>query len=137
MAFKVTPFPEFSWSQSRDAIMQDCLRKYYYHYYASHNGWLGDATDSQRQAYLLKQLSNLHLVLGSAIHEMAHEVIVKTLERQSIATTDEWIRTIKDRLNRAYVESKKQDVWRQHRKNRRCFTKSIMAKTSCRIRWSN
>ncbi len=113
MAFKVTPFPEFSWSQSRDAIMQDCLRKYYYHYYASHNGWLGDATDSQRQAYLLKQLSNLHLVLGSAIHEMAHEVIVKTLERQSIATTDEWIRTIKDRLNRAYVESKKQDVWRR------------------------
>jgi hypothetical protein len=113
MVFKVTPFPEFSWSQSRDAIMQECQRKYYYHYYASHNGWLDDAIGRQRQAYLLKQIGNLHLVLGTVVHEMAHDVTVKTLNRQSCAAPEEWIQLVKNRLNQAYKDSKLKEQWKR------------------------
>lgn len=39
MAYIRREYLEFSWSYSRKNSFHDCLRKYYYHYYASHNGW--------------------------------------------------------------------------------------------------
>jgi hypothetical protein len=112
MAFETRPYPDFSWSQSRDATFKECRRKYFFHYYAAHNGWFEHADEFARVAYRLKQMANLHVVLGSAIHEMAHEVILKAHQGLTTSSVEEWVQKIKNRLNEAYVSSKQVDRWR-------------------------
>ncbi len=112
MAFQVKPYPDFSWSQSRDATFQDCMKKYFFHYYASHNGWLDSSTSAQKQAYALKQLSNLHVILGSAIHEIAYEVMMALADKQSqVADVNNYIQQVRNRLNEAYLQSKEVARW--------------------------
>lgn len=113
MAFEIKPYPEFSWSQSRDATFKECARKYYFHYYAAHNGWLQQADDRTRWAYRLKQLSNLHLVFGTVIHEMAHQVIADVHRQQPTESAETWMKTVRNRLNRAYLDSKERERWLQ------------------------
>lgn len=113
MPFEIRPYPTFSWSQSRDALFQECERKYYYNYYAAHNGWLDSATEQQRRAYRLKKLVNLHLVLGTIIHEMAHQVIAQVYSDSTYDHVAVWIQNVKNRLNQAYLESKQVDRWQR------------------------
>jgi hypothetical protein len=49
-------FPDFSWSNSRHKTFLECVRKYYYQYYESHNGWLYEAPDESKAAYRLKNI---------------------------------------------------------------------------------
>ena len=67
------PFPEFSWSHSRDECFWECSRKYYYQYYGFWRGWpsCDEGTEEQRKVYTLKCLTGLHQVLGSAVHRQA------------------------------------------------------------------
>lgn len=49
-------YPQWSYSQSRASMFDECLRKYYYHYYGAHNGWKTDSADEmQVRLYRLKQ----------------------------------------------------------------------------------
>jgi hypothetical protein len=59
---------QFSWSRSRDETFLDCPRQYYYEYYASWNGWLGDAPGRTRTIYILKQLKSRQMWAGEAVH---------------------------------------------------------------------
>ncbi len=59
---------EFSWSQSRDIVFGECARKYYYHYYGSWGGWELDAPEIRRKLYILKQLKNRYMWIGSVVH---------------------------------------------------------------------
>jgi hypothetical protein len=67
------PHPEFSWSPSRDRVLAECARAYYWRYYGSHGGWLQDAPQQARQAYALKQLTTFPLLVGPAVHEWARD----------------------------------------------------------------
>lgn len=71
--YEVRDYPEFSWSLSRHDMFDLCERKYYYHYYGSHKGWEVGAPN--HKIYALKNLTNLHLVFGSAVHAVIKEVI--------------------------------------------------------------
>lgn len=75
--YETRPFPDFSWSHTRDRLLNDCARAYYYRYYAGHQGWLGpqEASAAARHAYRLKFLVTLHQVLGGAIHECARSCV--------------------------------------------------------------
>ena len=74
MSFEKLPFPEFSWSHSRERTLAECARAYRHAYYTAHNGWAGDADPLARTAYRLKQLTTLDLALGTAIHTRAREM---------------------------------------------------------------
>ncbi len=60
---------EFSWSYSRAAKYRQCPRAYYYHYYAAWEGWQAEAPAPVRRAYLLKNLTDLSLWVGTLVHD--------------------------------------------------------------------
>lgn len=71
---EIRPYPEFSWSISRQRRLDQCPRSYYYSYYLSHNGWMDDAPPDASLAYRLKQLCSLDTELGHQIDERAREL---------------------------------------------------------------
>ena len=65
MPYQRSEHPIWSWSHSRRETFQECPRKYYYQYYASHNGWEADAPETARLAYRLKNLTTLPEEIGA------------------------------------------------------------------------
>lgn len=119
MSYDIKPYPEWSYSLTRDRVFQECLRKYYYHYYASHNGWLTEsASELQIAAYRLKQLTNLYLHFGLSVHSICANAVTQWQKEgvvPSYATLNQRLRKM---LNQAYLESRDKDAWRL-RPNRR------------------
>lgn len=99
-------YPEKSWSMSRRSLLDECARKYYYHYYGAHNGWERSASELAKDAYRLKKLTNIYLVLGDALHEVAAEGLrrVRSGERMPNAATME--KEVRDKLNHVFLSSK-------------------------------
>jgi len=107
MAYKHRKYPEWSWSLSRDRLFKTCLRKYYYQYYKSHNGWEWDAPEEKKKTYRLKKLESLDSVLGSSVHHLLHRIIDEGL---SLSRTN-LDKNIKNNLNDAVLESKNKSAW--------------------------
>jgi ATP-dependent exoDNAse (exonuclease V) beta subunit len=110
MAFEVKRYPDWSWSLSRENTYNECPRKYYFQYYASHNGWLKESDEFATKAYQLKHLQNLYLLLGESIHDVCASVVQNIVNKE---TPDEemLIKKIKGVLNRAYLDSKNKIEW--------------------------
>ncbi|MCX6998560.1 MAG: PD-(D/E)XK nuclease family protein [Kiritimatiellaeota bacterium] len=66
---------EFSWSKTRDEIFRECLRKYYFHYYASWGGWDPAAAPRTRQLYVLKNLQTRARWAGDHVHRAIRAVL--------------------------------------------------------------
>ncbi|MBD3236522.1 MAG: hypothetical protein GF330_07450, partial [Candidatus Eisenbacteria bacterium] len=66
---------ELSWSNSRYGTFQECLRRYYYHYYGAWGGWAADADPLTRRLYVLKSLKNRYLWCGSLVHDAVAELL--------------------------------------------------------------
>jgi CRISPR/Cas system-associated exonuclease Cas4 (RecB family) len=112
MAFEIREYPEWSWSQTRDAIFKDCARKYYFHYYASHNGWLREASEESKFAYRLKQLANLYILFGDALHQLVERILRESLDKHDLSfNQDNFIYQLRNYLNRAFMESKNVEKW--------------------------
>jgi hypothetical protein len=71
---------EFSWSKSRDAMFNVCLRGYYYHYYGSWNGWRRDAPPDLRELYIMKNLQTVSTWRGVVVHRIAQEIVGRLRE---------------------------------------------------------
>lgn len=106
MHFEVQPYPEFSWSMARRAVFRECLRKYYFQYYGSHNGWVDEAPELARCAYRLKKLTTLELLAGKALHEKFAKSILDARGGMPLPTVEEIVQPVSDILNKAYAESK-------------------------------
>ncbi|MFC2091824.1 PD-(D/E)XK nuclease family protein, partial [Elusimicrobiota bacterium] len=76
--------PAWSWSSSRASVFNECKRKYLYNYYLSHKGWLQNAPIYHKQAYRLKKLTNLHLLLGTVVHQAAEYVVTSLKKDKAI-----------------------------------------------------
>lgn len=111
MIYKRTEFPQWSWSSSRKATFDECLRKYYYNYYLAHNGWEDGASSESKQSYRLKKLTGLHLLLGGGVHEAAEFTCKFIKEHKSMPGEDILRDKIRDILNKAWKESKNIDLW--------------------------
>lgn len=61
---------ELTWSFSRDRLFKDCRRAYYYNYYASWGGWVRDADEFIRKAYMLKNIRSIDAWIGDLIHQL-------------------------------------------------------------------
>lgn len=110
------PYPDWSWSPSRHGMFEECRRKYYYHYYAAHNGWLAESTPYARQAYRLKQMTNIYLVFGDAVHKMAEEAVKLYHSYGRLMDGEEMRRRIRTLLNQAYKDSRNVETWCQQPK---------------------
>ncbi len=74
MAFRIDPYPGFSWSITRQRMLDTCPRQYFYRYYLSHNGWLDGAPERSRLAYRLTKLTSLDAILGQEMDERGREI---------------------------------------------------------------
>lgn len=79
---------EFSWSYSRAAKYRQCPRAYYYHYYAAWEGWQNDAPVPVQRAYLLKNLTDLPLWVGTLVHDSIKFALVRLKAGQPVAEAD-------------------------------------------------
>lgn len=67
---------KYAWSASRVKTMRECMKKYYYTYNLSWGGWQSSAPQERRRAYMLKNLTNLPMFVGSVTHDTI-EMIIK------------------------------------------------------------
>jgi hypothetical protein len=74
MTFEIRPYPEFSWSISRQRKLDQCPRAYFYQYYLGWNGWLDEAPTEARVAYRLGKLTSLDALLGQQVDARAREL---------------------------------------------------------------
>jgi len=121
MAFTITQFPEWSWSHSRGQLFRECPRRYYYHYYASHNGWLKDASEQRKVAYRLKQMTNLFLHFGDAVHQVADMHVRQWMSKGRRFTYEELQERVRNMMNQAVLESRDVPQWWEAPKKRKMF----------------
>ncbi len=106
MAYQRTKYPPWSWSSSRKSTFRECRRKYYYNYYLAHNGWEKDAGELSKKAYRLKNLTGIHLLLGSAVHEVAEYTCKILAGGGKLPEEKLLIDKIRYLLNQAWKDSK-------------------------------
>lgn len=105
-------YPPWSYSQSRANTFDECLRKYYYHYYGAHNGWnSAHGTEQQVTLYRLKQLSNLYLLFGDITHRMCESVVRGWEQSRTTPRTEYLEAAMKKMLNDSYRESMNHEQW--------------------------
>lgn len=111
--FEIKQFPEFSWSFSRHQSVLNCQRKYAYDYYISHNGWLKRNVDPISQhAYRLKKLQHLPMFFGQIAHEIIEQTIKQIMYTKTLPRVETLIEQAREKLNDAYISSKKQyNAW--------------------------
>ncbi len=121
MPYQYRKFPEMSWSHSRREKFQQCLRKYYYHYYASHNGWSQDGSSYAQRAYRLKNLTSLPLEIGAVVHEAASQALHAVRSGTKAPTVEQMYAAARNRLNKAWADSQNRGLWLGSPKDMRMF----------------
>jgi hypothetical protein len=106
MGYRRTEYPTFSWSHTRQRTLDACPRRYYWQYYAAHNGWERDAPATARAAWTLKQLSTYPLALGTAVHDQARRVGLAVRDGQPIPAYHTLRESARGALNRLYARSR-------------------------------
>ncbi len=91
--------PAIRWSVTRGKRFRDCLRRYYYHHYAS-------AKNKNHEAFVLKHLSNRYSWTGNAVHE-ALEYALKALRDGRVLGVDDVVNQATKRMRTQYLESVK------------------------------
>jgi len=67
---------EFCWSVSQDKEFSECRRRYYYGRYGSWEGWpTGKGDAKTKQLYLLKNLTQKQMWVGSVVHDVVKKVL--------------------------------------------------------------
>lgn len=105
---------EFSWSLSRARTFQDCPLKYWFHYYGSWGGWEPDAAPEVRELYLLKNVTNLHLIAGDTVHRAIQNAL-EDHARGRPSDPEKVVLWCKAEMQRAVRESI-EEAWRERPK---------------------
>jgi len=106
MTFDVRPYPEFSWSISRQRKLDQCPRAYFYTYYLGWNGWLDDAPTEARVAYRLGKLTSLDALLGQQIDVRARELEAAARTGAVLPEVDELETRTREALRQLWTRSK-------------------------------
>lgn len=79
----------YAWSNSRVKTFRECAWKYHLMYHVAWEGWLTSAPQEKSRAYMLKNMTNLPMWVGSIVHDVIEDIITtgrktgkwKTLEQ--------------------------------------------------------
>jgi hypothetical protein len=123
--FEIRPYPDFSWSISRQRLLDQCPRAYYYQYYLGHNGWLREAPALAKQAYHLKQLTSIDILLGQEMDRRAREIEAAVRAGDPMPTAGELEERTRQTLRDAYVSSKSRRDEFEARPNRTVMLRSF------------
>lgn len=104
----------FSWSLSRDRTFQECPRRYWFQYYGAWGGWAPDAPKEARELYLLKNITNLHLLAGDCVHRAIERVLAEWRRGQR-SDPEAVVAWCKREMQRALEESRR-GLWRENPK---------------------
>jgi len=108
------PFPELSWSWTRNQTFLNCKRWYFHAYYSSWGGWRRKASNLSRHAYRLKRLVTLDQLFGISVHNQIHRMI----DEPQKMTVEAFNASVQKALNKAYWESiHKKEQWYEHPSN--------------------
>lgn len=65
----------FAWSNSRIKTLRECQWRYHLIYHVAWNGWSISAPQKKRRAYMLKNMTNLPMFIGSVVHDIIEDII--------------------------------------------------------------
>lgn len=106
MTFEIRPYPELSWSISRQRKLDQCPRGYFYTYYLGWNGWLQDAPTEARVAYRLGKLTSLDALLGQQVDVRARELEAAARRGEELPTADELEARTREALRQLWTRSR-------------------------------
>jgi hypothetical protein len=125
MTFEIRPYPEFSWSISRQRKLDQCPRAYFYQYYLGWNGWLDDAPTETRVAYRLGKLTSLDALLGQQIDVRARELEAAARAGAALPAPDELEARTREALRQLWTRSKDGRAAFEARPNRVTMLRSL------------
>jgi PD-(D/E)XK nuclease superfamily protein len=112
---------EFSWSRTRDAVFQECRRRYYYHYYGAWGGWDAAADPTAHSLYVLKQLGTRQMWAGRLVHEAVERSLLALQAGHALSEAsliDDTVRQMREEWkgsrDRVYRESPKRTGLFEH-----------------------
>ncbi len=125
MTFEIRPYPEFSWSISRQRKLDQCPRGYFYTYYLGWNGWLQDAPTEARVAYRLGKLTSLDALLGQQIDVRARELEAAARAGEELPTAGELEGRTREALRRLWTRSREGRAAFEARPNKVTMLRSL------------
>lgn len=81
-----------SWSLSRERMLNECPRKFHYHYVASRGGHRPGGPPGSREAWLAKQLTTVPIEIGSLVHKAISNIWWKRLGDADVDIEEETAR---------------------------------------------
>jgi hypothetical protein len=103
---------ELTWSFSRDRMFKECRRAYYYNYYASWLGWLEDADEFARKAYILKNIRSIDVWIGDVVHQIIKWIFENKINAKDISYKDA-LHKAKQLLLSTWEQSR-QHMWKRN-----------------------
>jgi hypothetical protein len=125
VTFEMRPYPEFSWSISRQRKLDQCPRGYFYAYYLGWNGWLDDAPTEARVAYRLGKLTSLDALLGQQIDVRARELEAAARSGAVLPEADELETRTREALRQLWTRSRNGRAAFEARPNRVTMLRSL------------
>ncbi len=104
---------ELTWSLSKARMIEECPRRYYYHYYFAQAGYHEDAPDNCRLALEMKRIQHLDMWVGEVVHTTI-QWILEEGKNGRLPSADEARANVRQRLSSGWLGSIKQ-LWRTSR----------------------
>lgn len=92
----------FGWSHSRQKMLDECPRRYFYTYYAAPLGRSSGQGEEEWLASVLKRLTTYELVLGQAVHDRAREILTTVRSRRPRPDLKLLLERTRSEMNRVY-----------------------------------
>ena len=104
-----------SWSRTRISTLHHCKRQYYYQYYLKWDGWSWDAPERRKVAYRLSKMSNLPLLVGSAVHDTIKVMLEQLREHGCVTEENPSLYARREILTRVWRDALA-DLWKRNPK---------------------
>lgn len=105
----------FAWSNSRVKMLRECMYKYYLNYYQSWFGWDSNAPIEKKQAYMLKQMTNLPMWVGTIVHDEIESIINEIKDKGDCRSVSAALLNTTQALRKGWIQSKNKQ-WKQNPK---------------------
>jgi hypothetical protein len=102
----------FSWSVSRDSVLRECHRKYYFRYYGHWGGWEREtAPERTRQAYVLGKLGTIPTWIGQVVHECIARSLRNFSRGAPVLSVEEILSITRNRMRSNFRDSRAKRYW--------------------------